>query len=995
MTGNNTADSWNAGLEAAKAYKRMYGVGPINLGGGPHGSKVRGDAETEAWEAFQPTLERRGLNERDMASARQNFMHAYYQEMNKGTYQERNPESDDSEPSADEIMTELKWGGKYSSAVVERVLKASRELEAHGDSMTFAVPGAPENLITIRKIGRSKFYVGETQSKKTALADGLDLLANELEYAYRTGRVAPTKEELYSSLRAAGVLPPARKFERGAPVVENPSTSDMEDLAFDAGKEWGLTGSWSSGVSNANVRRYGFVKWWNNTLTPATERQVRKRAVERAFYEGYKIGREKANQGFRESAKGRRNPSTGHRIAITYETITPESAEQGDVDDRGWIDQDGEDMDETAEDFYDGDVVKATIKGLQDNGVSEPSSSHFHPGVWYTAYEYNRDYRTGAVENRSFHLKGYTEDEERRVFEGLFGRKGQRNPSASGTKEFSFLVQPDGDLWILPSPAMLDYLKRAYAKEQEGGATGFHSDQFMRRHFGPSMKRAGFRWVRPEQIGALTDAPIIGKGVGVDRGLRVWWFPNYQVTSPQEVVARQGSVYFTAAPEPEGGSDRESNPYLLEGGYAVRRRYDDGSEDYYPRSGYLTREEAEKQIQKWEDSPYYAPRVSMSVVKFDDYELEGGKWKERQSNPTYEVYNYKTGEPAGRTFDTLQEAQEWIALRRAESPSIRLFWKVRKVGSTRNPESSDGTPDIYRTPVTIGGKRVTIFSPGVSSRQQANIINRLFPDHSGDKQWHARKAQEFVDLKNRAVDNHSSLWESSFRETFGRAPQPYDFRISGIGSDKLPAGVKDRLRELSRTAGAASEIAGAHAAAAGVKYHHGGHYLAHSSLGSKRNPEPAAADLYESFHGKPSEELLEIGEEVHYHENLAGLGTLTEIKVDCFSGYSAELKFDRDTQLCSNEEGTQLYIVGGDQSLDLKALKFKADEIDKDQVAVGVITEITYNTQKGFHNFKPTDYYHELGEESGYQPILTYDARSQLLTIAGGAYKIKPEGIVN
>lgn len=163
----------------------------------------------------------------------------------------------------------------------------------------------------------------------------------------------------------------------------------------------------------------------------------------------------------------------------------------------------------------------------------------------------------------------------------------------------------------------------------------------------------------------------------------------------------------------------------------------------------------------------------------------------------------------------------------------------------------------------------------------------------------------------------------------------------------------------------------------------------------KRNPESSAADLYESFHGKPSEEVLEYGEEIHYHENLAGLGVLTEIKVDCFSGYSAVLKFDRETQLCSNEEGTQLYIIGGDQSLNLGSLKFKDDEVDKDQVAIGVITEITYNTQKGFHNFKPTDYYHELGEESGYQPILTYDTRNQQLTIAGGAYRIKPEGIVN
>lgn len=329
-------------------------------------------------------------------------------------------------------------------------------------------------------------------------------------------------------------------------------------------------------------------------------------------------------------------------------------------------------------------------------------------------------------------------------------------------------------------------------------------------------------------------------------------------------------------------------------------------------------------------------------------------------------------------------------VRQAFTRAADTVMKTASYPSARNPESS--IPAIYSQSVTIGGRRRTIDQHGTTYREKANILKKLFPEHASDKSWHKEQARRFMGIKNQAVQEHSRLFESAFEQTHGRKPGTGDFRISGIGDDKLPGDVKDRLRDLSKLSAQAGEIAHAHATAAGAGYQASGHYLGEDRMS---NPESSAADLYESFHGKPSEEILEIGEEIHYHENLAGLGVLTEIKVDCFSGYSAVLKFDRETQLCSNEEGTQLYIIGGDQSLNLGSLKFKDAEIAKEQVAIGVITEITYNTQKGFHNFKPTDYYHELGEESGYQPILTYDTRNQQLTIAGGAYRIKPEGIVD
>lgn len=117
------------------------------------------------------------------------------------------------------------------------------------------------------------------------------------------------------------------------------------------------------------------------------------------------------------------NPSVAQRdprILTTFEKVTPESAEEGDVSDRGWIDEDGESMvpDEDTE-----SVAETAMKFLLDKGATEPSSSHFHPEIWYTSYEVSENYRTGEVESRSYHLKDFTSEEEREVFALMKGSR--------------------------------------------------------------------------------------------------------------------------------------------------------------------------------------------------------------------------------------------------------------------------------------------------------------------------------------------------------------------------------------------------------------------------------------------------------------------------------------------------------------------------------------------------------------------------------------------
>ena len=109
-------------------------------------------------------------------------------------------------------------------------------------------------------------------------------------------------------------------------------------------------------------------------------------------------------------------PKDNKRIAISYEIITPESAEHGDAEERGWIDEEGVDITPDKFDIEDGlSAASKAVNFLRDEGVVEASSSQFHPGVWYIGQDIP-NYKTGATEIRSYHLKGFTPEEEKIIY---------------------------------------------------------------------------------------------------------------------------------------------------------------------------------------------------------------------------------------------------------------------------------------------------------------------------------------------------------------------------------------------------------------------------------------------------------------------------------------------------------------------------------------------------------------------------------------------------
>lgn len=199
----------------------------------------------------------------------------------------------------------------------------------------------------------------------------------------------------------------------------------------------------------------------------------------------------------------------------------------------------------------------------------------------------------------------------------------------------------------------------------------------------------------------------------------------------------------------------------------------------------------------------------------------------------------------------------------------------------------------------------------------------------------------------------------------------------------------------------------------------GGLYKVVYNASARRNPAEASDALYETFHGAPPSETLEIIETEHIHSHLAGLGDLVEIVVKLAAGKFKGDKFrmtapDPETaqpeqviRVAANEEANQVYLVGGDQSLDLDAMGFRQsftvnhdgerfDVTDiRDLMIIGQILKLTYRTQKAFDKFELVDYYHRAGEDSKERPLLLYDVPNQRLKVAGGEYSIQDRGVIN
>jgi hypothetical protein len=156
----------------------------------------------------------------------------------------------------------------------------------------------------------------------------------------------------------------------------------------------------------------------------------------------------------------------------------------------------------------------------------------------------------------------------------------------------------------------------------------------------------------------------------------------------------------------------------------------------------------------------------------------------------------------------------------------------------------------------------------------------------------------------------------------------------------------------------------------------------------------AAAVLAQSWSGRAPSKVTEITEVHQYREDLADLAGLEELVV-ARGDTEYTLRFGHDVRLAGappdpGEDVTrQLYLIGGDQQLDLDSLDIGATERNRDKIDIGRVASICYYARKDHLDGKPAPYEHQFGEEGGELPLLVYDTRNRRLELVGGSYEIK------
>lgn len=126
-----------------------------------------------------------------------------------------------------------------------------------------------------------------------------------------------------------------------------------------------------------------------------------------------------------------------YHLTTTYEVVTPESAEQGDVEDSGI----------KSEEDYDNlyDIVEILLR----HGV-EASSSSFDPHVWYSEMDGDTDYRTGAETRLSYHIEGASDLELKQVYDSVKQRKNLFPDPMDVEDEEPAPVKPHDETPMLP-----------------------------------------------------------------------------------------------------------------------------------------------------------------------------------------------------------------------------------------------------------------------------------------------------------------------------------------------------------------------------------------------------------------------------------------------------------------------------------------------------------------------------------------------------------------
>lgn len=170
----------------------------------------------------------------------------------------------------------------------------------------------------------------------------------------------------------------------------------------------------------------------------------------------------------------------------------------------------------------------------------------------------------------------------------------------------------------------------------------------------------------------------------------------------------------------------------------------------------------------------------------------------------------------------------------------------------------------------------------------------------------------------------------------------------------------------------------------------------------KRNPASAAAEVFEEFHGFEPSEVVTVTKHIHHHEHLAAAGKLVSLDVWGIDGKGHRIAGFKGAFLAFNESKNQLFVEGGDQSVNLEDFGIDAPH---ELETLGRLTDIGYQTNKTHlgdeggeavyvHKFRTTnDNGKHVVVKIARYPDLIYDVRNEQLLFSGGSYEILREGI--
>lgn len=157
-----------------------------------------------------------------------------------------------------------------------------------------------------------------------------------------------------------------------------------------------------------------------------------------------------------------------------------------------------------------------------------------------------------------------------------------------------------------------------------------------------------------------------------------------------------------------------------------------------------------------------------------------------------------------------------------------------------------------------------------------------------------------------------------------------------------------------------------------------------------------AAARYEYFHGRDPEIVSTVEQVIDTPSVVSGIGRLEKLIVKGVNGNKVVLGDFQGALLAQNIEGTQLYIQGGDQAVNLKDFGIT---VPHEQEILGACQWVYYFTTKDHLGDDGGEaiYKHKFGPSretpKSKPPVLIYDVRNRLLFFAGGNYDLPEVGI--